>query len=67
MSDFPYLYFWNRMGRKGQRCRVIVRGKMNSAWIQFEDGFEAVTSRNALRKVQLVPSVLNSGSEEPIE
>ena len=64
-ETFPYLYFWNRMGRKGQRCRVIVRGKMNSAWIQFEDGFEAVTSRNALRKVQPSPGVLNSPLEEP--
>jgi hypothetical protein len=29
---------------------VIVRGKRNSALIEFEDGYRAVTSRNALRK-----------------
>jgi len=47
-----YEYRWNRMGRKGQLCRVLVRGKMNSCLIEFLcDGFRAVTSRNALRKV----------------
>jgi hypothetical protein len=49
---FPYLYAWNRMNRKGQLCRVLARGKMNSALIEFEDGYLAVTSRNALRKVK---------------
>lgn len=38
------------MNRKGQLCRVLVRGKMNSALIEFEDGFKVVTSRNGLRK-----------------
>lgn len=47
---FPYRYAWNRMGRKGVRCRVLVRGKMNSCLVEFEDGFKAVTSRNALRR-----------------
>ena len=52
-SDFPYYYAWNRMGRKGQRCAVLVRAKsMNSCMVRFEDGFEAVTSRNAIRKVK---------------
>jgi hypothetical protein len=47
---YPYVYTWNRMGRKGQRCAVLVRGKMNSCSVEFEDGFQAVTSRNAIRK-----------------
>jgi hypothetical protein len=63
--SFPYRYAWNRMDRKGQLCRVIVRGKMNSCWVQFEDGHEAVTSRNALRKVQPAMPVLHSPLEEP--
>ena len=54
MPDFPYVYFWGPrlMGfsRKGQACRVLVRGSMNSALIEFEDGFKAVVSRNAIRK-----------------
>jgi hypothetical protein len=47
-----HVYRWNRMGRKGQSCRVLVRGKMNSCLIEFTDGFKAVTSRNALRKLR---------------
>lgn len=38
------------MGRKGQRLRVLVRGTMNSALVEFQDGYLAVTSRNALRR-----------------
>lgn len=47
-----HVYRWNRMGRKGQLCRMLVRGKMNSCLIEFEDGYLAITSRNALRKVK---------------
>jgi hypothetical protein len=52
IAIFPYFYAWARMGRKGKLCRVLARGKMNSALIEFEDGYLAVTSRNALRKVK---------------
>jgi hypothetical protein len=38
------------MSRKGQRCRVICRGAMNSALVEFEDGYQAVISRSALRR-----------------
>jgi hypothetical protein len=47
-----YRYNWNRMARKGQLCRVLARGKMNSCMVKFDDGFIAVTSRNALRKIK---------------
>lgn len=47
---YPYVYAWNRMGRKGKACRVIVRAKFNSCLVEFEDGHRAVTSRNAIRK-----------------
>ena len=41
------------MGRKGQRCAVLVRAKaMNSCLVQFEDGFGAITSRNAIREIK---------------
>jgi hypothetical protein len=50
---FPYIYRWNRMCRKGQPCAVLVRGKMNSCLVMFEEGFTAVTSRNALRRRKL--------------
>ena len=50
VTEFPYIYRWNRCGRKGQRCAVIVRGKMNSCLVVFDDGFKMVTSRNAIRR-----------------
>ena len=45
-----YIYRWDRQGKKGQRCRVLARGTMNSCLLEFEDGFRMVTSRNALRR-----------------
>lgn len=52
MSDqpSPYIYRWNRQGRKGQPCEVTARGTMNSCSVRFSDGYTMVTSRNALRK-----------------
>ena len=53
-KSLPYIYAWGPrcMGfdRKGQACRVLVRGSMNSALVEFEDGFQAIVSRSALRK-----------------
>ena len=48
MSDTAYTFRWDRHGRKGQRCVVLVRGTMNSCLVRFEDGYMMVTSRNAL-------------------
>jgi len=36
--------------RFGQGCRVIARGKLNSALVEFEDGYRVITSRYAVRK-----------------
>ena len=54
---YPYVYCWRRRlgalsldGRFGTPCRVVVRGRLNSAWIEFEDGYSACVSRNALRR-----------------
>lgn len=52
----PYVYFWNRMDRKGQRCAVLARGKMNSCLVKFADGFTAITSRNAIRRAKSFPA-----------
>lgn len=48
---YPYIYAWHHMNRKGHLCRVLCRGKLNSCLVEFEDGYLAVTSRNALRRV----------------
>lgn len=45
-----YIYRWDRQGRKGQRCKLLARGTMNSCLLEFDDGYQMVTSRNALRK-----------------
>ena len=51
-----YLYCWrNNEKRKtlyGRRCRVIHRGRPNSALVEFENGHREVISRNALRRVR---------------
>lgn len=47
---FPYVYRWNRNGRKGQRCAVPVRGTFNSCLVVFADGYKMVTIRSAIKK-----------------
>jgi hypothetical protein len=49
-----HVWFWlSRLPeRKGQLCRVLVRGKMNSILVEFEDGYKVVTSRYAVRKIK---------------
>lgn len=37
--------------RFGQPCRVVARGKMNSALVEFADGHRVITSRNYLRRL----------------
>jgi hypothetical protein len=49
LGSQTYIYRWDRHGRKGQFCLVLVCGKMNSYLIKFEDGYTMVTSRNALK------------------
>lgn len=37
--------------RFGQRCRVLIRSRrMNSALVEFEDGYQVITSRNYVRR-----------------
>jgi hypothetical protein len=41
--------------RFGQRCRVLIRGGRNSALVEFEDGYQVITSRNYMRKAMEDP------------
>jgi hypothetical protein len=52
--EYPYVWrVKTRLPeRKGQRCRVLMRMKMNSCVVEFEDGARVVTSRNYVRKVK---------------
>ena len=47
-------YFWRVRTRLPERfhhrCRVLVRGKMNTALVEFDDGYRVVTSRNYYRR-----------------
>jgi len=52
----PIRYVWRVRTRLrerfGQSCIVLVRSRrMNSALVQFADGYRVVTSRNYLRKL----------------
>jgi hypothetical protein len=38
--------------RRGQRCRILVRGTMNTVLVEFEDGFRVITSGWAVRKAK---------------
>jgi len=53
---YPYVYAWKnnetRAKLYGRLCRVVARGKMNSILIEFENGEQVVTSRNAIRRVK---------------
>lgn len=51
-SPQRYLYRWNRQDRRGQLCTVTARGTMNSCCVRFEDGYQMVTSRNALMQAR---------------
>ena len=55
MTEQLYTYCWannpKRRGMKGRLCRVLKRGTMNSAMIEFIDnGQREIVSRNSLRK-----------------
>jgi hypothetical protein len=48
-----HIWFWRSRlpERKGQRCKVLARGRMNSILVEFEDGYKVITSRYAVRKI----------------
>lgn len=57
MATTTYRYTWGnnvkRATLRGRTCRVVCRGAMNSALVEFTDnGQREVVSRNALRRVK---------------
>jgi hypothetical protein len=66
MADLPYIYRWDRQGRKGQPCECLIRAKaMNSCLVRFSDGYTMVTSRNALRRVPVDAACGNNVDNRP--
>lgn len=53
-AAFPLVWHWRKKlpERKGQPCRVLVRGGMGSVLVEFEDGRRVVTSRHAVRPAE---------------
>ena len=59
VAAMTHIYVWGprgnmpgAMSRKGEKCRLLARGAMNSALVEFADGYLAVISRNALRRIR---------------
>ena len=48
-TPYPYTLAWDREGRKGQRCKVV-KTTLKTCLIRFEDGFETVVNRMAIRR-----------------
>lgn len=58
------IYRWRRIPFHGGNnplyrriCRVLARGKKNSALVEFENGERHIVSRNALKKVSSMDGV----------
>lgn len=51
---FDHTWWWRSRlpERKGQACRVLVRGAMNTILVEFQDGLQVVTSRYAVRRIR---------------
>lgn len=55
-SEYDHVWYWKvKLGeRKGQACRVLARGRMNSVMVEFEDGYRVITSRYAVRPTGVI-------------
>ena len=63
MTKFKYIWYWHKKppGRKGQLCRVLARGTMNSILIEFEDGCKYITSANGISKIKKMKTLIVGG------
>ncbi len=52
MAPFDHVWYWRSRlpERKGEHCRVLARGRMNTILVEFPDGYRVTTSRHAVRK-----------------
>ena len=48
-NPFPYVLYWDKLGRKGQRCRILKPGP-RVMLVEFEDGFKHTINRMAVRR-----------------
>jgi hypothetical protein len=49
---YDRIWYWKTRlpERKGQRCRIVVASRMQSALVEFDDGYRVVTCVRGLRK-----------------
>lgn len=47
--EYPHKLHWDIHGRKGKACRIL-KSEGLSIHIEFEDGFNFVTDRRAVRR-----------------
>lgn len=53
-NEYPYFYAWKNNEKRAtlyrRPLRILARGSMNSALVEFPGGQREVISRNAIRK-----------------
>lgn len=55
-----HIWVWKKRlpERKGQKCRVLIRTKVGyNCLVEFEDGFQVITSQWAVRRLQQMNGV----------
>jgi hypothetical protein len=57
VSTMSHVWRWKcRLGeRHGTPCKVLAVGSLNSALVEFMDGYKVVTSRYAVRRAHPAP------------
>lgn len=52
--SYPLVWHWKTkpIGRpcRGERCRIVASGRLNSVLVEFQDGWRVLTSRYAVRR-----------------
>lgn len=51
---YTHTWYWRKWlpERNGQRCRIVAVGKLNSALVEFSDGYRVITNRRAVRRIK---------------
>lgn len=57
-ETFLYVWSWKKRlpERKGQRCRLLAAGALNSVALAFDNGFRVITDRRGIRRIKDCPS-----------
>jgi len=66
-KQFTYLWFWKKRlpERKGQECRVLARGRLNTILVEFKDGFKVTTASVIALLVLILAQIACMTTVEP--